>query len=78
MSAPTSALVKGHRLLFEGRTSNDRWRHTATGVGRCSCGGISHELTSDAARKRWHREHKGAVLAAEQEERTAAMKEAGL
>jgi len=35
-----------------------------TGVGRglCNCGMLSDVLSSTAARKRWHREHKKTML----------------
>lgn len=38
---------------------------TGPGKGRCSCGVTSEwELPTTAARQRWHRIHKGDVLAA--------------
>ena len=39
--------------------------HDPTGVGVCACGAKSDPLPSDAARQRWHREHKQAVLDAQ-------------
>jgi hypothetical protein len=49
-------LLKGHSLLFEGR---------CLGVGKaiCSCGQKSDNLPSNAARQRWHKEHKDAIIA---------------
>lgn len=35
--------------------------HALSGVGVCRCGAISEPLPSNAARKRWHREHKAAI-----------------
>ena len=59
-------IVKGHTLLREGAA------HDATGncfdkgyagYGFCQCGARTPKLAaSNAARKRWHREHKAAVF----------------
>jgi hypothetical protein len=58
-----SVRVKGHGLRWEGRAlSIDARLHNGVGHGRCECGGRSPELPNTAARKRWHREHKQAVL----------------
>ncbi len=43
--------VPGHTLYQEGRGFYGP-------AGRCSCGATSQPLTSDAARKRWHADHK--------------------
>lgn len=72
MSRPaTSQRVKGHTLEHEG------WPHSTDGqrfwgselaagwgCGMCSCGALSNQVQGNAARKRWHREHKAEVLAA--------------
>lgn len=61
MSQKGKTLVKGHTLLFEGQPLGRRnLGHGCggTGIGGCSCGAQSPELTSGAERKRWHREHK--------------------
>ncbi len=58
--------VAGHALPWEGRVV-DRWAYGGLGNGggpaRCSCGEKSPHLPSTAARQRWHRQHKEAVLA---------------
>lgn len=64
--------VKGHELRSEGQAYNitTNWqgktgiRYTGafTGMALCACGSTSELLPSDAARKRWHREHKQAVI----------------
>lgn len=59
--------VAGHELRMEGAPFNDagvwNWPYRRTGPGRglCSCGDLSEELPSAAARKRWHRAHKEQV-----------------
>lgn len=56
-------LLRGHTLISEGRA----YRHgiqVRVGVGRCSCGAVSPELTGNSARKRWHADHKADVRAA--------------
>jgi hypothetical protein len=67
MSEQSSKRVSGHTLRHEGGahfSAGDRkWHDTGVGCGKCSCGALSEVLTSDYARKRWHREHKAAVLA---------------
>lgn len=60
-------VVKGHTLRAEGLGYrkpgiDDPWSRGMR--GSCSCGEYSDPLNSDRARKRWHREHKQAVLAA--------------
>ncbi len=67
--------VRGHGLLNEGTGYKAGqpidiyltrlWlaAHDVAGVGICRCGAVSDPLPSDAARRRWHREHKLAVLA---------------
>ncbi len=54
--------VPGHGLLFEGRVANGWSFGTGPGRARCSCGKRSPDLPSTAARQRWHRQHKRAVL----------------
>lgn len=68
------SVVKGHGLISEGagyppgteaRSALARYWgtfHEPAGVGLCRCGATSDPLPSNAARKRWHREHKQAVL----------------
>lgn len=64
----TSTRLPGHGLLREGkpwtRVGSD-WIEVHSGHhgrGRCSCGEASPVLSSDAARKRWHRDaHKPEV-----------------
>lgn len=43
-------------------TQAARWPDTTSGHGGCSCGEMSPELSSDAARKRWHQAHKEDVV----------------
>lgn len=64
--------VKGHGLQGEGLAFVDEscppWNprprlvYDQEGRGLCGCGEWSPVLPSTAARKRWHREHKQAVL----------------
>lgn len=59
--------VKGHYLIGEGESffgdGSRIWgRRSGMGCGKCSCGALSEKLPSDAARKRWHRQHKEEVL----------------
>jgi len=62
-------VVRGHGLLFEGDAftrdgASYSWlNRSGAGHGKCSCGALSEELTSRAARQRWHRDHKLEVLA---------------
>lgn len=59
MSNRGKTLVKGHTLLFEGSPCGDAfWKRSGTGRGKCSCGIMSPLLPSNAARQRWHRQHK--------------------
>ncbi|MCC5574527.1 hypothetical protein IMZ11_02590 [Microtetraspora sp. AC03309] len=66
---PENTRLSGHTLRSEGApfswTQNGgryvRTRITWTGKGLCSCGATSEELTSNNARKRWHRAHKDAI-----------------
>lgn len=63
MSAePTSIRVSGHELMLEGKVVG-QWK-AKEGKATCSCGTHSPHLLSQNARKRWHRQHKGDVLAA--------------
>ncbi len=52
-------LVKGHTLVQGG---NNRklygYSWETKGPGQCSCGLLSEDLSSNAARKRWHAQHK--------------------
>lgn len=65
-------IVPGHKLRNEGAGYNSRGvMYLLAGQyddrpnrGKCSCGALSEPQPSDAARKRWHREHKIEVLAA--------------
>ncbi len=64
MSLKGKTLVKGHSLLFEGKTPGAiRWTG-GEGPGKCSCGVLSPSLPTTGARQRWHKEHKAEVLAA--------------
>lgn len=61
------SVVKGHGLQWEGKT-RDQWMYGSgitAGVGHCSCGGRSPELPTTAARQRWHKKHKQAILDAQ-------------
>lgn len=66
---PSSRLA-GHGLRAEGKVFEDDGNggtrrkygsYDNFGFGLCSCGSRSSALYSDAARKRWHREHKEQV-----------------
>jgi len=70
----TSALVRGHTLVGEGKAYEQVLVHidtlvwqqvlaSRTGQGVCSCGAASQVLRSTGRRKQWHREHKAEVLA---------------
>lgn len=67
-SSATSARVSGHALWYEGAPHDDNgrrigWQGThGEGRGVCTCGARSEVLPSGYQRKRWHREHKAAVL----------------
>lgn len=63
MSEPMRVRVPGHTLPYEGKILRQyRWSN-GPGKAKCSCGAESAlELESTAARKRWHREHKRAVI----------------
>ena len=56
-------LVTGHGLVRGGApfTAEGRSATGRTGHGRCSCGETSPVLESNAARKRWHADHKADV-----------------
>lgn len=65
-----SSRLSGHTLRSEGKpfvwtTNGGRYVRTENveGVGLCSCGAHSKKLTSDGARKRWHRAHKDEIRA---------------
>lgn len=69
--------LRGHALQHEGKPfvsgAGGGWERIytapeeAVGVGLCECGQTSPELGTDAARKRWHVEHKDEVRAAARE-----------
>lgn len=69
LKVDTSTRLAGHGLLAEGKPFHSalgddgrpRRMTGSTGYGRCSCGVRSVLTTSDAARKRWHKEHKNLV-----------------
>ena len=72
MAGPTTQRVPGHTLVGEGRghDANGVWSWdwgiaNGEGRGRCSCGALSPMLPTRTARKRWHREHKGEVIASQ-------------
>lgn len=57
--------VPGHTLRYEGQPFGPDGRKTmysVVGSGKCSCGELSPPLESNNARKRWHAEHKAAVI----------------
>lgn len=58
--------VAGHGLLHEGWPYTDsgirQYRRWYSGRGKCECGAMSEPVESIAARKRWHREHKEAMI----------------
>lgn len=65
MSTPSR--LSGHTLRYEGAAIEpvadatgrpDRLTGDRQGSGLCSCGETSESLPSDAARKRWHADHK--------------------
>lgn len=70
-TATTPIIVPGHGLQREGRGHRqlagciacDLGAGKREGHGLCSCGATSPHETSDAARKRWHREHKETIEA---------------
>jgi hypothetical protein len=60
-------IVKGHALLREGAAHDATGGNCSgkgyAGYGFCQCGARTPKLTaSNAARRRWHREHKAAVF----------------
>ena len=74
MSTHTGVRVPGHTLRSEGKPYKilvvtdagtmipQREHYSKTGRGLCSCGLLSDMLASNGLRKRWHREHKSALL----------------
>jgi hypothetical protein len=52
--------VKGHGLQREGRAHDKRGRYVGgpVGHGLCSCGAMSEQVGTTAARQRWHLKHK--------------------
>lgn len=80
---PKQLIVPGHSLVAEGapfkmdprgEPVRIKWNSTA-GPGRalCSCALISPELSTAAARKRWHETHKLNVLDATDASGSAAI-----
>jgi hypothetical protein len=69
----TARQIPGHGLVGEGRPfrANRERVDSTIGDGRalCACGALSHVLPSTNARKRWHREHKLALLVAAEVQR---------
>lgn len=57
--------LSGHGLRLEGRAHDAHGHFTRgfDGYGLCTCGVRSDWLGSDAARQRWHRQHKADVAA---------------
>jgi hypothetical protein len=64
-----NARVAGHTLRAEGAPFDEAGAgpmyHYEGKVGRakCSCGALSEMLPTNAARRRWHADHKAAVVA---------------
>lgn len=63
MADRRTTLLPGHGLRAEGKPYlrlDGRWVRAENEVGRgvCSCGESSEIAISDAARKRWHADHK--------------------
>ena len=58
--------IPGHGLRAEGKPGG-LYSGTRTGPGVCSCGATSEVLESDAARKRWHVQHKADVASHREE-----------
>jgi hypothetical protein len=57
MTMKGKTLLKGHTLMDEGQPLGTG-RRSGDGVGGCSCGARSPVLFSNAARQRWHKDHK--------------------
>ncbi|MFY1595453.1 hypothetical protein [Micromonospora sp. WMMD737] len=60
--------LAGHTLPNEGRISRDGYP-VCCGPAVCSCGARSEGLHGANARKRWHRQHKDNIRAAQNETR---------
>lgn len=58
----TRRRISGHALQYEGRAFHAGNR-VMVGKAKCECGERSERLETDAARQRWHRQHKAEVLA---------------
>ncbi len=68
---PTSTRLVGHVLPNEGRIYEPWGQPITVGPARCTCGAESPVLTSDNARKKWHRDvHKPAVRNTPEERRS--------
>ncbi len=65
--------VNGTTGYFSETDDGRKWRLRSSGaereisVGLCRCGAVSPPGLSNNGRKRWHREHKAAVIAAREE-----------
>jgi hypothetical protein len=68
-TAKISTRLAGHYLYAEGKPFYADGRRITTygaqvGHGMCSCGSVSDAVfDTDAARKRWHRDHKDKIRA---------------
>jgi hypothetical protein len=58
-----SIILNGHSLYREGHPAGFSLGYTGIGKGKCSCGALSEDLPSNAARQRWHRQHKEEIIA---------------
>lgn len=68
MTLKKTTLLDGHELRGEGRVWDyGRWIN-GTGRATCGCGEKSPELPSTNQRKQWHRDHKDAVRAQQDQE----------
>lgn len=74
-----TGIIPGHKLSSEGAPFSAKGRRTGriqstggTGWAKCHCGALSETaLPSAAARRRWHRQHKAAIIAATRAAQTA-------
>lgn len=64
MEKPFKGRLAGHELLFEGQPCGVHfYARNGNGLGKCSCGELSELLPTNAARQRWHRQHKADIAA---------------
>lgn len=71
MTNVAGTVLHGHKLRGEGAPYNESgapvriasWSVGGEGRAKCECGDLSEVLPSAAARKRWHRLHKGDIRA---------------